>query len=67
MYMESKETIVLEERSGHYYILVDEKLVLRTTDKRTAEHYYNQMTSDKWQGPRVITPLAYTKQSNSRV
>jgi hypothetical protein len=57
MHMESKETIVLEERSGHYYILVDEKLILRTTDKRTAEHYYSQMTSDQWQGPRLIVPM----------
>jgi len=54
--MESKELIVLEERDGHYYILVDNRLILRTTDRPTANHYYKLLTSDKWKGPRLIIP-----------
>jgi len=55
--MSSKETVVMREASGNFYLLVDDKLILRSTSKRIVEYYYNQMTSDKWQGPRLIIPM----------
>jgi hypothetical protein len=56
---DQEETVVMREASGNFYLLVDDKLILRSTSKRIVEHYYTQMTSDVWEGPRVITPLPY--------
>ena len=50
------EEIRMAEEDGVFYLLVDEQMILRTTSKRIVEHYYNQMTADDWQGPRVVTP-----------
>ena len=50
------EYIRMAEEDGVFYLLVDEKIVIRTTSKRIVEHYYNQMIADDWQGPRVVTP-----------
>ena len=50
------EEIRTAEEDGVFYLLVDERIILRTTSKRIVQHYYDQMTSDAWQGPRVITP-----------
>jgi hypothetical protein len=50
------ENIRRAQEGEHYYLLVDERIILRTTDKRTLEYYYDQMMSDDWQGERVITP-----------
>jgi hypothetical protein len=41
---------------GVHYLLVNDKIILRTTSKRIVEHYYEQMCSDDWEGERVITP-----------
>jgi len=41
---------------GVHYLLVNDKIILRTTSKRIVEHYYAEMCRDDWQGPRVITP-----------
>ena len=54
--MATYEYIRTAQEGEHYYLLVDERIVLRTTSKRTVEYYYNQMTRDDWQGPRVVTP-----------
>ena len=54
--MDTYEYIRTAEEDGVFYLLVDERIILRTTSKRIVEHYYNQMISDDWQGPRVITP-----------
>jgi len=57
--MSSKETVVMHEASGNFYLLVDDKLILRSTSKRVVEHYFELMTSKRWRGPRVITPVPY--------
>ena len=54
--MDTYEYIRTAEEDGVFYLLVDERIILRTTSKRIVEHYYNQMISDDWQGPRVILP-----------
>jgi len=41
---------------GVHLLLVNDKIILRTTSKRIVEHYYEQMCSDDWEGERVITP-----------
>ena len=41
---------------GIHYLLVNDKIILRTTSKRIVEHYYDLMCRDDWQGERVITP-----------
>ena len=55
------EYIRTAEEDGVFYLLVDERIILRTTSKRIVEHYYDQMCSDDWQGPRVITPDGSSK------
>ena len=55
------EEIRTAEEDGVHYLLVDERIILRTTSKRIVEYYYNQMTADDWQGPRVVTPDRDTK------
>jgi len=56
--MSDKETVTMSERDGNFYILVDDRIILRCSSKRIVEHYYNRMTSDDWQGPRLVVPLA---------
>ena len=56
MHMSDKETVMMSERDGNFYILVDGQLVLRCSSKRIVEYYYNQFTSDAWQGPRLVVP-----------
>jgi len=50
------EEIRMAEEDGVFYLLVDERMILRSSSKRIVEHYYKLMISDDWQGPRVITP-----------
>lgn len=50
------ESIRMAEEDGVFYLLVDERIILRTTSKRIVQYYYNQMIADDWQGPRVVTP-----------
>ena len=35
------EEIRTAEEDGVHYLLVDERIILRTTSKRIVEHYYN--------------------------
>jgi len=55
------EEIRMAEEDGVFYLLVDERMILRTSSKRIVEYYYKLMISDDWQGPRVITPSRPSK------
>ena len=48
---------------GVHYLLVNERIILRTTSKRIVEYYYAEMCRDDWEGPRVITPDSYSSKS----
>ena len=64
MNMSEKETVqMLEGGNGIHYLYVDDRMILRCTNKRIVEHYYDLMTSEDWKGPRVITPLPYDSYS----
>ena len=54
--MSDKETVMMSERDGNFYILVDGRIILRCSSKRIVEYYYNRMISDAWQGPRLVVP-----------
>ena len=56
MHMSEKETVQMCDRDGNFYILVDDRIILRSSSKRIVEYYYNRMTSDDWQGPRLVVP-----------
>jgi len=57
---DQKETVrMVQGTEGIYYLYVNDHMILRCSNKRIVEHYYNLMTSKKWRGPRVITPVPY--------
>ena len=64
--MATYEYIRTAQEGEHYYLLVDERIILRTTDKRTLEYYYKLMLRDDWKGPRVITPTPRAPREQSK-
>lgn len=53
----ASEIKLTQDRDGRYTLLVDERLVLRSTCKRTVEHYYTQFASDDYDGNYTIEPV----------
>ena len=62
----ASEIKLTQDRDGRYTLLVDERLVLRSTCKRTVEHYYTQFASDDYDGNYTIVPVQRRQYSSDR-